>query len=113
MKFAHNAKSIKQHIKENVFLKDFDNDNSDSFDSRFNDKDNQSVNSEDLIEISKYYDKRENFKCLKSEISEAKRKLKKLPKNQKMLRLLFRKTLDKLMKYKNDHVTLQEKILDL
>ncbi len=24
MKFAHNAKSIKQHVKENVFLKDLD-----------------------------------------------------------------------------------------
>lgn len=106
MKFAHNAKSIKQHLKENVFLKGFDNEDSDSFGSRFNDKDNQSVDSEDLIEISKYYDKRENFKCLKSEISEAKKKIKKLPKNAKMLKMLFRKTLDKLMKYKNDHVTL-------
>jgi hypothetical protein len=24
MKFAHNAKSIKQHVKENIFLKDLD-----------------------------------------------------------------------------------------
>lgn len=30
-----------------------------------------------------------------------------------MLKILFRKTLDKLKKYKSDHVTLQEKILDL
>lgn len=62
----------------------------------------QSFDSEDLIELSKYYEKQENYKCLKSEIQQAKKKLSKLPKTPRILKQLFRKTLDKLRKYKND-----------
>ena len=37
----------------------------------------------------------------------------KLPKDTKKLNKLFKKTLDKLKKYKNDQKSMQEKILDL
>lgn len=61
-----------------------------------------SFESQDLIEISKFYDKQDNYKFLKSEIEMARKRLAKLPKSSKMLRKLFKKTLDKLLKYKND-----------
>ena len=43
----------------------------------------------------------------------ARRRLAKLPRSQKMLRKLFKKTLDKLLKYKNDQQYMQLKIQDL
>ena len=81
--------------------------------SPLNNEDLQSFDSDDLIEISKYYEKRDKYQNLKSEIECSRKKLRKLPRNPKMLKVLFRKTLDKLKKYKNEQMTMQEKILDL
>ena len=50
---------------------------------------------------------------MKHEIELTRRKLSKLPKNTKTLKQLFKKTLDKLRKYKITHQNMQEKILDL
>lgn len=83
-----------------MFLKDIDPEESDSLGG--NDEAHQSFDSEDLIEISKYYENRDSYKYLKSEIEDTRHKLRKLPKNSKTLRVLFRKTLEKLKKYKND-----------
>lgn len=50
---------------------------------------------------------------MKSEIELARQRLAKLPRSSKMLRKLFKKTLDKLLKYKNDQQYMQLKIQDL
>lgn len=44
----------------------------------------ESFDSEDLIELSKFYEKQENFKSLKSQIAESKKN--KVPANTKILK---------------------------
>jgi predicted nuclease with TOPRIM domain len=55
-----------------------------------------SLNSEELLEISKYYERQENYKVLKGEISRTKEVLKKLPNDSDNLKKLFKKSLEKL-----------------
>ncbi|CDW75640.1 kinesin-like protein kif15 [Stylonychia lemnae] len=118
MKFAHNAKSIKQHVKENIFFREIDEKQVNSFECQCQ-KDHQckelndSFDSEELIELSRYYENQENQNFIKNELENQRKKVSKLPKSSKMLRQLFRKTLDKLKKYKNDQQTMQVKIMDL
>ena len=50
---------------------------------------------------------------MKHEIEQTRKKLSKLPKSTKTLKQLFKKTLDKLRKYKITHQNMQEKIVDL
>lgn len=104
MKFAHNAKSIQQHLKENIFVKDSDDeqlplseDSSPSLRHNIN-KDDYSLNSEDIVEITNYYEKKQSMKSLKEEIKQAKQKVK-LPQNNKDMKILLKKTLEKLKKY--------------
>lgn len=119
MKFAHNAKSIKQHVKENIFLKDLDENiqNQVHCICKKNSKNklgDNSFDSDDLIELSKFYEKDENFHLIKSELEHKKSHSKcKVPESQQMLKSLFQKTLEKLKKYKNDKKSMQEKIIDL
>ena len=72
-----------------------------------------SIDSEDLIEISQFYEKEQSYKHLKDELKKARKTLKRLPNNSKNLKKMFKKTLEKLKKYRVDHNTLQEKVVDL
>ena len=71
-----------------------------------------SVSSEDLVELSKYFQQKQSLKNLKSEVAESRKKVKEMQ-NSKNIRKLFMKTLDKLLKYRNENVSMQEKIVNL
>jgi uncharacterized membrane protein (DUF106 family) len=53
------------------------------------------VNSDDLVEISKYLTQRQSLKNLKSEVEESRKRLKEME-SSKNLKKLFMKTLEKL-----------------
>jgi hypothetical protein len=59
-------------------------------------EDRCSLDSEDLVEISKYYEKKQNYKELKEEILKSKDLLRKLPKDSSKMKRLFKKSLEKL-----------------
>jgi DNA repair ATPase RecN len=60
------------------------------------DIDKCSLNSEELFELSQYYEKKANFKNMKEEIKKTKNILKNLPSGSSNLKRLFRKSLEKL-----------------
>jgi hypothetical protein len=69
-------------------------------------KHHTSVTSEDLMELSKYFQQRQNLKNLKSEIAESRKKVKgtipiDMLKSNQRFKQLFMKTLEKLMEYKS------------
>lgn len=152
MKFAHNAKSVKQHLKENVRtfigirikiallelkakskrrrnaarphnnMHDFESSGSEEEEVDFlTDRmsfaggvhqPHHSVSSEDLVELSKYFQQKQSLKNLKSEVAESRKKVKEMQQSSN-IRKLFMKTLDKLLKYKSENVSMHEKILNL
>jgi hypothetical protein len=59
-------------------------------------EDRCSLDSEDLVEISKYYEKKQHYKELKEEILKSKDLLRKLPKDSSKMKRLFKKSLEKL-----------------
>ena len=72
----------------------------------------QSIDSDDLQELSKYLRQKESLKSLKSEMAMSKRKLQDIQSSKK-IKLLFMKTLEKLIKYKNENHSMMDKIKSL
>ena len=71
--------------------------------------DAMSLDSEKLFELSTYYQKEQDLKLLKDEIQKTKQRIK-LPNTTKNMKKLFKKTIDKLKKYKNNQKNLEMRI---
>jgi hypothetical protein len=79
---------------------------------RHHHKHHQSVSSDDLVEIERYFKQVQSLKNLKSEMVESRKRMKDLQAS-KNLKKLFLKTLEKLQKYKTQNSDMQEQIQNL